>query len=90
MVDVAGMVSQWDERVESWVPICPDCFPERESLTYRFATEGLDDETFIASDFDVMVVFDDDKVISLVLHPGGEVCPPRAAEPVDLAWSILP
>jgi ABC-2 type transport system permease protein len=28
-------------------------------LTYRFATEGLDDETFIASDFDVMVVFDD-------------------------------
>ncbi|MDA0302979.1 MAG: ABC transporter permease [Bacteroidetes bacterium] len=59
VVDVAGMVSQWDERVESWVPICPDCFPERESLTYRFATEGLDDETFIASDFDVMVVFDD-------------------------------
>ena len=48
VVDVAGMVSQWDERVESWVPICPDCFPERESLTYRFATEGLDDETFIA------------------------------------------
>ncbi|MDE0980293.1 MAG: hypothetical protein OSA78_09885, partial [Flavobacteriales bacterium] len=59
VVDVAGMVSQWDERFESWVPICPECFPERASLTYRFAAEGMEDEAFIASDFDVMVVFDD-------------------------------
>ena len=59
VVDVAGMVSQWDERFESWVPICPDCFPDRASLTYRFAAEGMEDEAFIASDFDVMVVFDD-------------------------------
>ncbi len=59
VVDVAGMISKWDERFESWVPICPDCFPERESLTYRFTDEGLEDDEFMASDFDVMVVFDD-------------------------------
>lgn len=59
IVDVAGMVSKWDESVQTWIPICPDCFPERKSLTYRFTDEGLEDDEFVNSDFDVMVVFDD-------------------------------
>ncbi|MDE0871211.1 MAG: ABC transporter permease [Flavobacteriales bacterium] len=59
VVDVAGMVSRWDNQLEAWIPICPECFPERTSVSYRFALESMSDEAFLASDIDIMVVFDD-------------------------------
>jgi ABC-2 type transport system permease protein len=41
------------------VPSCPDCFPERNFLEYRFASEALSTEEFLASDYTLMVEFDD-------------------------------
>lgn len=59
VADASGLVSRWDEKYETWVPICPECFPERSNLEYRFADEALDDASFLASEFDLMVLFDD-------------------------------
>lgn len=59
VVDRSGLISMWNERLEAWVPTHPECFPERESLEYRFAEYALEDSAFLASDFDVMIEFDD-------------------------------
>lgn len=59
VADEAGLISRWDEGLGVWLPTCPTCFPEREHLEYRFAQEPLADSTFLNSDFDAMVQFDD-------------------------------
>jgi len=59
VADLAGLVSYEDSTLRAWVPICPDCFPERGNLEYRFAERALDDEAFLASDYTMMVFFDD-------------------------------
>ena len=41
------------------VPDCPDCFPEREFLEYRFTNERISVEEFLESDFTAMVEFDE-------------------------------
>ena len=46
VADLAGLVSYEDSTLRAWVPICPDCFPERGNLEYRFAERVLDDEAF--------------------------------------------
>jgi ABC-2 type transport system permease protein len=59
VADLSGLISYWDEAREAWVPACPDCFPERSHLEYRFAEEALSDDDFLASDYTLMVLFDD-------------------------------
>jgi ABC-2 type transport system permease protein len=59
VVDLSGMITLWDETREAWLPICPDCFPEREHLEYRFRDAPLSDEAFLESDFSSMVLLDD-------------------------------
>lgn len=59
IVDASELISRFDDRREVWLPIHPDCFPERSTLTYRFATESMADDAFMQSDFDLMVFFDD-------------------------------
>jgi ABC-2 type transport system permease protein len=59
VVDASGLISRFEDRLETWVPTHPDCFPDRSLVTYRFASEPLDDEDFLQSDFDLMVFFDD-------------------------------
>ncbi|MBT6162491.1 MAG: ABC transporter permease [Crocinitomicaceae bacterium] len=59
VVDASGLISRFEDRLDTWVPICPDCFPERSTVTYRFAPESLSDDDFVTSDFDLMVFFDD-------------------------------
>lgn len=46
VADLSGLISYWDEAREAWVPACPDCFPERSHLEYRFAEEALSDDDF--------------------------------------------
>jgi hypothetical protein len=55
IVDASELISRFDDRREVWLPIHPDCFPERSTLTYRFATESMADDAFMQSDFDLMV-----------------------------------
>ena len=59
VVDMSGMITFWDEGREVWLPICPECFPERAHLVYRFGDQALSDEAFLASDFTSMVLLDD-------------------------------
>ena len=59
VIDRSGLITRWDDGYNAWVPTHPDCFPERTDLTYRFAEEPLADSTFMNSDFDAMVDFDD-------------------------------
>lgn len=59
VVDLSGMITLWDDTREAWLPICPDCFPEREHLEYRFRDTPLNDEAFLESDFSCMVLLDD-------------------------------
>lgn len=59
VVDSSGLISRFNERLQAWVPTCPDCFPERTTVRYRFAPESLSDADFLDSDFDLMVSFDD-------------------------------
>lgn len=59
VVDISGLITRWDDRIAAWVPNCPDCFPERAELEYRFAPEALADSVFLESDFDFMILFDD-------------------------------
>ncbi len=59
VADRSGLVSRWEESLEAWVPIFPDCFPARSELTYRFAQNPMGQEEFLASDFDAMIDFDD-------------------------------
>lgn len=59
IVDLAGLVSYEDSTLQAWVPICPDCFPERAHLQYRFGEQTLSDTEFLASDYSMMVFFDD-------------------------------
>lgn len=41
------------------LPSCPECFPERDFLEYRFASEALDTQEFLESEFTAMVELDD-------------------------------
>ena len=41
------------------IPSCPECFPERSYLEYRFTNEALTTEAFIKSDFTAMLELDD-------------------------------
>ena len=41
------------------LPSCPECFPERDFLEYRFASKALDTQEFLESDFTAMVELDD-------------------------------
>ncbi|MGB2384940.1 MAG: hypothetical protein ACPH8E_05530, partial [Flavobacteriales bacterium] len=59
VVDLSGMITFWDDTRQAYLPICPECFPEREHLQYRFADEALDDADFLLSDFTSMVLLDD-------------------------------
>ena len=59
VVDHAGLITRFDSVNQAWVPTHPEAFPLREVLTYRFAPVTLSDSAFLASDFDVMVEFDD-------------------------------
>lgn len=59
VVDLSGMISYWDDVREAWVPACPDCFPERSHLEYRFTDVALSDAEFLESDYTLMVLFDD-------------------------------
>ena len=59
VVDLSGMITLWDETREAWLPICTDCFPEREHLEYRFRDTPLSDDAFLDSDFTSMVLLDD-------------------------------
>lgn len=59
VVDQSGLITKWYEAGEAWVPTHPECFPERSDLVYRFTNEVMPDSTFIASDFDAMIQFDD-------------------------------
>lgn len=59
VVDLSGMITFWDGTREAWLPICPDCFPEREHLEYRFRDTPLNDEAFLESEFSCMVLLDD-------------------------------
>ena len=29
VVDASGLISRFEDRLDTWVTICPDCFPER-------------------------------------------------------------
>ena len=44
---------------EAQVPSCVECFPKREFLEYRFTSEPLSEEDFLASDYTGMLEFDD-------------------------------
>lgn len=59
VVDLSGMITYWDDARQVWLPICPDCFPEREHVEYRFRESPLSDEAFLESDFTSMVLLDD-------------------------------
>lgn len=59
VVDEAGLITRFDDQREAWLPTHPTCFPERTNLVYRFAPTPLADTAFLASDFDVMIQFDD-------------------------------
>lgn len=59
VVDRAGLITKWYEAGQAWVPTHPECFPERSDLAYRFTNEVMADSTFLASDFDAMIEFDD-------------------------------
>ena len=59
VVDLSGMITFWDDTRQAYLPICPECFPEREHLEYRFADQALDDADFLLSDFTSMVLLDD-------------------------------
>lgn len=59
VVDQSGLITRLEPRVGTWVPTNPTCFPERTHLAYRFSPEPLSDSAFLASDFDLMVQFDD-------------------------------
>jgi ABC-2 type transport system permease protein len=59
VVDLSGMITYWDDARQVWLPICPDCFPEREHVEYRFRESPLSDEAFLESDFTAMVLLDD-------------------------------
>jgi len=41
------------------IPSCPECFPERSYLEYRFTNQALTTEAFIKSDFTAMLELDD-------------------------------
>jgi ABC-2 type transport system permease protein len=41
------------------LPSCPECFPERSFLEYRFASKALDTEAFLESEFTAMIELDD-------------------------------
>ena len=59
VVDLSGMITYWDDARQVWLPICPDCFPEREHVEYRFRESPFSDEAFLESDFTSMVLLDD-------------------------------
>ena len=59
VVDLSGMITFWDDTRQAYLPICPECFPEREQLEYRFADAALSDDEFLLSDFTSMVLLDD-------------------------------
>lgn len=59
VVDRAGLITKWYKAGQAWVPTHPECFPERLDLAYRFTNEVMADSTFLASDFDAMIEFDD-------------------------------
>lgn len=59
VADLGGLVTHWDSVRNAWVPNCPECFPERPGLAYRFGEKSMEEADFLASDFDVMVEFDD-------------------------------
>ena len=59
VVDLSGMITFWDDTRQAYLPICPECFPEREQLEYRFADAALSDDEFLPSDFTSMVLLDD-------------------------------
>jgi ABC-2 type transport system permease protein len=59
IVDRAGLITRLDSGSQAWVPTHPAAFPVRELLAYRFSPEALSDSAFLASDFDLMVEFDD-------------------------------
>jgi len=59
VADLGGLVTHWDSVRNAWVPNCPECFPERPGLAYRFGEKAMEEADFLASDFDVMVEFDD-------------------------------
>ena len=44
---------------EVLLPSCEECFPERDFLEYRFASNVLDTEAFLESDFTAMIELDD-------------------------------
>ena len=37
------------------LPSCPECFPERRFLEYRFSSNALDTESFLESEFTAMI-----------------------------------
>ena len=49
VVDLSGMITFWDDTRQAYLPICPECFPEREQLEYRFADAALSDDEFLLS-----------------------------------------
>jgi ABC-2 type transport system permease protein len=59
VVDRGGLVTHWDSVRQAWLPNCPDCFPERAGLDYRFSDQPMGEEDFLASDFGAMLEFDD-------------------------------
>ena len=48
---------QYSDKAQ--VPSCAECFPERDFLEYRFTSEPLSEEEFLASDYTGMLEFDD-------------------------------
>lgn len=55
VVDKPGAISIFNEQLDAHVPACPDCFPERDDMTYRFTNEQLSDSAFMNSDYTMMI-----------------------------------
>ncbi len=55
VVDKPGAISVYNEQLGAQVPACPDCFPERDDMLYRFTSEQLSDSAFMQSDYTMMI-----------------------------------
>lgn len=78
--DMPGLITRMDSASGQFVPRCPGCFPERESLTYRFTREAPPDSTWKAQGYTALVEFDESVLQNKAGHLVYETSPGMQAK----------